>query len=49
MSSKSPKLDEGMVKARVGVRPQISVFLNFCAEFYGLSGQAIENPEFSVF
>ena len=32
-----------------GVQPQISVFLDSCAKFYGLSGEAIENPQFSVF
>ena len=37
------------IKARGGVRPQISDFLDSCAEFCGLSGEAIENPQFSVF
>ena len=32
-----------------GVRLQISDFLDSCAEFCGLSGEAIENPQFSVF
>ena len=32
-----------------GVPPQISVLLDSCAEFYGLSGEAIENSQFSVF
>ena len=34
---------------REGGPTQISVFLDSCAEFYGLSGEAIENPHFSVF
>ena len=42
-------LRQNAIKARGGVRPQISVFLDSYAEFYGLLGEAIENPQFSVF
>ena len=42
-------LSSCLFKVKGGVRPQISVFLDSCAEFYGLSGEAIENPQFSVF
>ena len=37
------------VKARGGVRPQISDFIGSCAEFCDLSGGAIENPQFLSF
>ena len=37
-------LENKVIKARGGVRPQISVFLYSCTEFYGLSDEAIENP-----
>ena len=37
-----------LVKARGGSDPKVQ-FLDSCAEFYGLSGEAIENPHFSVF
>ena len=42
-------LEYSPLKARGGVRPQISDFLDSCAKFCGLSGGAIENPQFSVF
>ena len=38
-----------IVKAREGLRPQISDFIDSCAEFCDLSGKAIQNPQFSVF
>ena len=49
MSNKHFSANIYSIKARWGSRPQISDFSDSCAEICDLSGEPIENPQFSVF